>query len=57
MEFKCKNKKCETLFRPHRFIGFKHPGNARCPDCGGKGVMTNRGKKMFNSRHMASNMR
>ncbi len=55
MEFECKNKACKEIFHPHRFIGFRHPGNARCPKCGAKGKLTEFGKEMRRSRFTEMN--
>ncbi len=47
MEFECP--KCKKIFRPHRFIGLRHPSQAKCPDCDVKGVITEKGKDCRNS--------
>ena len=44
MEFNCP--KCEKTFRPHRFIGLRHPSKAKCPRCGTKGEITERGQNI-----------
>lgn len=48
MEFQCV--KCDNVFIPHTFIGMRHPSQARCPDCGAKGKLTERGKEGRKSR-------
>ena len=47
MEFQCL--KCKTVFRPHRFIAIRHPSQAKCPKCGVKGKITERGKEIRKS--------
>lgn len=55
MEFECI--KCRELFRPHPFIGMRHPSNAKCPKCGAKGKLTKKGRKARKSRFGAMNQR
>lgn len=47
MEFMCP--KCKQVFRPHRFIGLRHPRQAKCPDCDVRGTITVRGTKIRKS--------
>ena len=53
MEFKCP--KCKKVFRPHPFIAMKHPSQAKCPECNVKGKLTERGRKIRESRFHAIN--
>lgn len=55
VEFKCK--KCGEVFRPHRFIGHRHPSQARCPKCDGKGKITKQGDAERKDRFLASNQK
>ena len=55
MEFKCINKKCGKVFRPHIFIEFKHPSLARCPECDLKGIKTELGTAVFKEMHAEIN--
>ena len=53
MEFECPQ--CKKIFRPHPFIGLKHPSQAKCPVCKVRGKITKQGKKIRNSRFHAIN--
>lgn len=53
MEFMCP--KCKKTFRPHTFIATRHPSQAKCPQCGTKGEITERGKNIQKSRFQAIN--
>ena len=53
MQYKCLN--CRKSFNVHPFILMRHPGNAKCPDCDGKGKLTEQGKKERSSRFQAMN--
>lgn len=53
MDFKCE--KCDALFQEHIFILMRHPSNAKCKVCGGKGKLTEEGKKARKSMFQAMN--
>ncbi len=54
MEFKCLD--CNKVYRPHRFIAFKHPSRAECPRCNSrKKERTELGTKIFKSIHAEFN--
>ena len=55
MEFECVNQECKEIFIPHPHIGFRHPSNAKCPTCGDKGKLTEKGREMRKSRFAAQN--
>ena len=56
MEFMCP--KCGKVFRPHRFIGLRHPSQAKCPDDNTRGQLTEKGqeqrKQIFYSINQAN---
>ena len=55
MEYKCLNPKCKKVFRPHPFIGMRHPSRARCPVCDSKGKITELGIEIRKSRFHETN--
>lgn len=55
MEFKCTNSDCGKLFRPHPFIGMRHPSKVKCPDCKSRGKITDAGRDNYKSRFHAIN--
>ncbi len=55
MEYKCTNSECEHIFRPHRFIAFRHPNRVKCPECNSKGIMTEKGRDVFKDIHYEIN--
>lgn len=53
MEYSCP--KCKKLFRPHTFMGVRHPSQVKCPDCKTKGKITVQGLENRRSRFAAIN--
>ena len=53
MKFECP--KCKKVFPVHTFIGMRHPGQAKCPDCGARGKLTKQAREERSSRFLAIN--
>jgi DNA-directed RNA polymerase subunit RPC12/RpoP len=55
MEYICKDSECKHIFRPHRFLAFRHPNRVRCPECDSRCTMTEKGRDVFKDMHFEIN--